>query len=463
MKRFIFMVLLMCGQALANYAFAADHFVRAGATGTGTGNDWTNAYTTLPPTLIRGDTYYIADGTYGSYNFDDPLSGSSTIYIKKATIGSHGTDTGWSNTYGDEEALFSSSGNVFQIKTGYLDIDGQMGSGKSPKGYGFRLYSTANRCNTGQNMLAYAGNITNLAVRHVEFDWNNGTSACNGGVTRSFESGTNTSDYVTIENNYFHHSSGYVFYLGNYTGRPVQNHYTIKNNYFYSNGGGGSVDQHWELMWLTDLKNSNIYNNTIEDTYGSVDAQTGWVMLGGADTVNIYGNLFFCSTNCAVGGNGLIATWSNDTYKCNAIHIFNNTFANISGGYGPKIYFKHNSVADTDIQAKNNLYYNSAFSWTGVNNQMNEACGGGQGCSGTSPQTGVSSSIFANYAGRNFRLASATTNGDNTIGSQFSIDMNNLARGADGLWDRGAFEFTTGQSTQPVASLLPPYNLRIIP
>ena len=457
MKRFIFIILLMCGQLLANYAFAADRFVRAGATGTGTGNDWINAYTTLPPTLIRGDTYYIADGNYGSYNFNDPLSGSSFIYIKKATIGSHGNDTGWNSSFGDGEALFSSSGNVFNVTTGYLDIDGQVGSGKSA-GYGFRLYSTANRCNTGTNMFAYAGNITNLALRHVEFDWNNGTSVCNGGVTRSFESGTYNADYITIENNYFHHSSGYVFYLGNYTGRPVQNHYTIRQNYFFSNGGGGGVSYHWELMWLTDLKNSNIYNNIIEDTYGNVDAQTGWVMLGGADTVNIYGNVFFCSsTNCAVGGNGLIATWSADTYKCNAIHIFNNTFVNISGGYGPKIYFTHNTVNDTDIQVKNNLYYNKSFSWTGVNAQSNETCGGGQGCAGTNQQTGVTTAIFVDYTGNNFQLASATSPGDGTLGSQFNLDINNQVRGVDDVWDRGAFEFTTDSSSSPP---LPPSNLK---
>jgi len=43
--------------------WAANHYVRAGATGAGDGSDWENAYTQLPPNLVRGDTYYIADGT----------------------------------------------------------------------------------------------------------------------------------------------------------------------------------------------------------------------------------------------------------------------------------------------------------------------------------------------------------------------------------------------------------------
>jgi len=439
------------------YAQAANHYVRQGATGNASGSDWTNAYTSLPSTLVRGDTYYIADGTYGSYTFDDPLSGSSFIYIKKATSSSHGTDTGWNSTYGDGEALFSSSGILWNVKTGYLDIDGQKGTGKSPGTYGFRLYSTANRCTGGGHVL-YTGSISNLAIRHVDFDWNNGTSACDTATTASISTGINTSDYVTIENNYFHHSSGFAIYLGNYTGHPVQNHYSIKDNYFYFNGGGGGPTSHWELMWLTDLQNSDIANNIFEDTYGA-NGQTGWLMFGRADKVNIYGNLFFCSTNCAVGGNGVIAAWSADMYQNNAVHIYNNTFANLSGGYGPQINFTHITVADTDIQVKNNVYYNKSFKWTGVNAQSNEACGGGQGCAGTNQQTGLTTTSFTNYAGNKFSLASATSGGDQTIGSKFSIDMNNLTRGADGVWDRGAFEFNKNSSTLSI--LQPPSNLRI--
>lgn len=461
MKKLCKIMVFLCLVLFNWSALAANHFVRAGATGTGSGTDWTNAYTALPTTLIRGDTYFIADGTYGPYNFNTPLSGTTAIYIKKATLTSHGTETGWNDTYGDGEALFTSSGLLWTVKTGYLDIDGQKGTGKSPGTYGFRLYSTASRCTGGAHVL-YTGSISNLAIRHVDFDWNNGTSACNTSTTDIIHTGINAADYVTIENNYFHHSAGFALYLGNYTGQPVQSHYSIKGNYFYSNGGGGGPTAHWELMWLTDLRNSDIANNIIEDTYGATDAQTGWLMFGRADSVNIYGNLFFCSTKCGVGGNGVIAAWSSDMWKNNGIHIYNNTFANLSGGYGPKIYFWHGTVADTDIQVKNNVYYNSSFSWTGVNVQSNETCGGGQACAGTFQQSNVSSAIFMNYAVRDFRLAAATAEGDKTIGGQFSLDMNNLTRGADGVWDRGAFEYTTASNPLPSTTLQPPANLHIL-
>jgi hypothetical protein len=66
-------------------ASAANWYVREGAIGSGSGTDWTDAYTSLPPTLNRGDIYYIGDGTYGGYTFDDSESGTTYITIKKAT------------------------------------------------------------------------------------------------------------------------------------------------------------------------------------------------------------------------------------------------------------------------------------------------------------------------------------------------------------------------------------------
>ncbi|MGZ3806328.1 MAG: hypothetical protein ACXVB4_19100, partial [Pseudobdellovibrionaceae bacterium] len=167
----------------------------------------------------------------------------------------------------------------------------------------------------------------------------------------------------------------------------------------------------------------------------------------------------FCSDSnfCSIGGNGVIATWNNDDYVNTNISIYNNTFAKLSGGYGPHILFAHATLADTGIELKNNLYYNSSFAWQGVNVQNNEACGGGQACAGVSPQTGLTSGIFTNYSGNDFHLASATAMGVN-LGSPFNLDMDNVVRGGDGVWDRGAYEYVMGGQV-PVLS--PPQNLRI--
>src|SRR5437870_5513644 len=98
---------LVAALACAAEARAADHFVRQGATGTGSGSDWTNAYTSLPAALTRGDTYYVADGTYSGYTFNYPASGTALITIKKATVANHGTAVGWLDTFGDGVATFT--------------------------------------------------------------------------------------------------------------------------------------------------------------------------------------------------------------------------------------------------------------------------------------------------------------------------------------------------------------------
>src|SRR5437660_7408456 len=63
--------------------FAAIHCIQRGAAGASNGSDWANAYTDIPATLIRGDTYYVASGTYGAHTFL-ALAGTTYVNIKKA-------------------------------------------------------------------------------------------------------------------------------------------------------------------------------------------------------------------------------------------------------------------------------------------------------------------------------------------------------------------------------------------
>lgn len=80
---------------------AATFYVRADANGRNDGSDWQNACRSLPASLGRGNVYYVADGTYGDYVFDDSTSGSQVIEIRKATQSDHGTDVRWDPSYGD--------------------------------------------------------------------------------------------------------------------------------------------------------------------------------------------------------------------------------------------------------------------------------------------------------------------------------------------------------------------------
>src|SRR5438034_5915431 len=83
------------------WANAADHYICSAARGTGDGSSWTNACTGFSGScaagsLVRGDTYWVAAGNYGSPSFDTPASGTSVITIKAATDANHGSSsTGW--------------------------------------------------------------------------------------------------------------------------------------------------------------------------------------------------------------------------------------------------------------------------------------------------------------------------------------------------------------------------------
>jgi hypothetical protein len=98
------------------------YYIREGASGANNGADWTNAFSSLPETLVRGAIYYIADGNYGAYIFDDPVSGTQIITFKKAIASDHGTNVGWSPSYGDGQASFGH----LTIRTSYYTIDGQV-------------------------------------------------------------------------------------------------------------------------------------------------------------------------------------------------------------------------------------------------------------------------------------------------------------------------------------------------
>ncbi|MGZ3805746.1 MAG: hypothetical protein ACXVB4_16130, partial [Pseudobdellovibrionaceae bacterium] len=107
-------------------AEAVNHFVRQDATGSANGSDWTNAYTSLPATLVRGDTYYIAAGNYSGRTFNTPTSGTTLITIKKAIEADHGTETGWQASYGTGQAAFT---GMLEFTSSYWVFDGMTGGG----------------------------------------------------------------------------------------------------------------------------------------------------------------------------------------------------------------------------------------------------------------------------------------------------------------------------------------------
>jgi len=443
------------------YEFGA-HYVLQGAGGTASGNDWTNAYTALPASLPRGHTYYVADGTYGAHVFNDALSGSTLIYIKKATAASHGTDVGWTAAMGDGEAMFTSATPVWRFDTGYYDIDGVVGAGKASTPYGFHLRPSSSRCVNEFSSAIMFQNVSTLAglrISRLDADWLPATTNCTANVPALLTALSGPTADITMDHLYFHDAPGYAMYFGGYLDAPSQgddhSRWKIQYSYFVNLGGGGGPDHHFEPFWQMNVNDTDFRYNWLENEIDGTGAQTGWLMIAKADNYRVYGNVFTCSTAaCSVGGNGVIATWSSDNYVNNGVYVINNTFVNVTSSTicdfndcGAR--FTHNSASDAAIVFKNNLYFNPIFTWSGLTTQAYEACGGGQPCSGTNQQTGILNSKFLNYAGANYHLSSATTAGDATVGAPYNVDPDGVVRGADGTWDRGAFEYAGGGGGAP--------------
>ena len=114
------------------------HVVTPSGGGNRSGSDWNNAMAGLPSTLVRGDTYFMADGGYRAYSFNTADSGTTVITIKKATATDHCTDAGFQSSYASGQAVFTPP---VIFSTDYWVMDGQYRS-TAKSGHGFKVDNT---------------------------------------------------------------------------------------------------------------------------------------------------------------------------------------------------------------------------------------------------------------------------------------------------------------------------------
>lgn len=273
-------------------------YVRAGATGNGNGSDWSNAFTRLPDTMERGVTYLVADGNYSNHDFSDAVSGTDKIYIRKATVHDHGTDTGWVDSYGDGQAVFG----ILNFTTGYYVFDGVTDYGfKALGGYkgavvdihanhtqilhtdidgNFQLtsgYQSNGACTgltiTGTDVTVQSSDIHNIAddgvtlynvdsvniieskIHHLHACGTyNGCGPCYNGHSDGFEI-NNTANLTITGNMVYDVKSTSAFFSGN-LGQTHSSNLTLTNNIFYTPQTGLTA-------YLQYIQGANVYNNVI--------------------------------------------------------------------------------------------------------------------------------------------------------------------------------------------------------
>jgi hypothetical protein len=420
------------------------YYVRASATGANNGSDWTNAYKTLPATLQRGATYYVASGSYPSYTFNTPESGTALVTIKKASGSDHGTDTGWQSSYGSGQAQFG----PFTVSRGYLVIDGAVGGGPGSwkTGHGFKIAANYSR------LLYFPNAVSNITVSRTEFAFP--TSEVGDDQATDHIYGIYGVKNFTLEYCYLHDTSR-VFILS-------QNWEDILVQYCYFARNRSTSNKHAEAWSDRNGKRIIVRFNIWEDIEG-----TGvFVLLGltGGSTgydYEFYGNVIFWTGNPTYYGvgNGSITTRTTNAYAYNW-KVYNNTIAfhgktGTGGTSAIKIYNGSGNII------RNNLYYdNPKFGNPSSNGSVDYNFYIKSGATTIGPND-VSDpngpDPFVSSSNRDFRLKAATQTGANVTasGKLFHLDPYGVARGADGVWDRGAFEYTSGTIVSPPSSKQP--------
>lgn len=448
MNRLVYsLVLAVC--MLPAFANAANQYVRPGATGSNNGSDWTNAHAKLPSSLKRGDTYYLADGSYGNYVFDDANSGTTSITIKKATEADHGTTTGWSNSYGDGQAVFSN----WQIYSDHYVFDGQRRNSDWRLGttsqYGIKVAGRGpvrldNGSGTGGDYLTF---------RYIDIQGGGRDTGTGDDVIYGLTGNSN----ITFQYCALHDSDRTIFLM-----RGNWQNFTVDHSYLARNTSTPAI--HGELLSMTDSTNVTWSNNVMEDIEGT--AFIAGLNGGTATNWKIFGNVAFHSAaykagtgrkpghNYGVAGIVFIANDASNNNRGNGILFYNNTMVNIQGSYSGVVI-----QSGSGNEVRNNIWYdsvrtNNSFSGTISHNWYYDTVQDGDS-SATKTVCNSGCDLFKSISGKDFRLDSATAGGM-TLSAPYNTDMNGVIRGADGTWDRGAFEFGSAAAT-----VQPPTNLKV--
>ena len=170
---------------------------------------------------------------------------------------------------------------------------------------------------------------------------------------------------------------------------------------------------------------------------------------GAFDGSEIYGNVIsttkstFHSDGCIfIGGDGGSTAAG---AAANNVVVYNNTLVGIQSGTC-NIRFPGSHSGDI---ARNNLWY-------GLGAGVSSGCTANT-CTNNSNMT--SSNPFVNLTAGIFNLIGATVAGT-SLPSPYNTDMTGAIRGADGAWDLGAYEFSSGSTPSTPPS--PPTNLSLV-
>ena len=471
MRKLWSFTLLLMFTVSAVQSFAACHAVGPTAAGDGSGSDWANRMNRLPSTLVRGDIYYLMDGTYSTYKFSTANSGTSVITVKKAQSYDYGRSSdgcsndisaGWNAaTMGSGQAKFTEITATLGIDYIRLDGNGRYtgqgcgtapGSTKTASDCGIYLGPISTGCSSECAYLylgSWSGGNTrneNWTIRYIEGQGAGDSWSGSGSDEITIRDGTSN---MLMDHMYLHDAGCDFFKI------PTITNLTVQNSYFWKNDSNASC--HGQMIEVEVNSNGVDWHNNVFRAIKSGSTAVFTANTGSqSQNWNIYNNIF---TQLDVS-NGIFAC-INSGSRCTNINFYGNTLVTGSRT-NPSLIYSENTGSTYTV--RNTLAYNyngltiqggpgSATVTQDHNTWLNSGSPGGG--TGTITVTSGAPNPFVDYAGLDYRLASNNANWNNgtALASPFNMDAAGNARpGADGIWNTGALQFSSDTRAQAPAS-----------
>jgi len=493
-------------------SWATTYYVLPGGSGTKAGTSWSNARCAIPDPLAAGDIVYIGNVVgqdmantavtacaEPTHSFSGSGTSGAHITIKAATGADHGTATGWSSSMGVDVNPKITWSNAWVPSNGlkagfwtfcgsYYDFDGKVGTADSTGTYGFYLKSAGDSFGMikGDSHDCGESSMSNINFQNVEVDGVNANSTnndANGGSNGLYfgspVSASATVGPVSFTQMYIHDLMGPFSCAGNCNGVTFGNDW-IETNFSSHLNHSNAIDTQMPSGGF-GITNLTVYNTVFTNIVG-----TGVIMClnGACDGWKIYNNIIYytsdfdsvcqhgmstsqavCGMSKGMGDNTPAGLITNSVF-------YGNTFANVhlkagfSGADSAGIQITISGSSNNVVE--NNLWWNCTagpITATGItahdyNTWLNTALNGmslntHESQTGTAPG-GAAVNPFTNSFGT-FTLTSETAdahlNDGVSLSSPYNLDFAGATRGADGTWERGAFQFNAGNA------LIPPTNL----
>jgi hypothetical protein len=416
-------------------AFSTTYHVRppGGSHGAGDGSSWTDALSGLPGKLERGARYLIASGDYyegppdDGYHreLDDPEQGELFIGLVKATDGDHGSDDGWEASLDEGPARFGPLAFV----TGRYVIDGRRGSGDGEYGIEIRTRDCALRATIPiSDPVAYPWNTQShhMLFTHVDIG-DCGTH--DDPATPSQDAIYNVAaiQHIVYRSCHVHDAwrglhfmqAGFdVLIEANRFSRAGLHHEShtiaLRDTMNVIIRGNFMVDSQNVFISLQNTRNVFITSNVLTRSLRDWDVWSAIHSQEPAKNTTIAGNTFWGLTGLNTG--------IRFTGPVEDLMVVNNLFAGnrtnqimMSGDHSHNAYFDNLRVdGESPVSLDDRVDEETA--------QI------------------LSDDPFVDAAGFDFTLAVPTAPGL-ALDVPLDVDMCGNARGADGTWDRGAFEY----------------------